>query len=108
MKLKDFDWSQVKINDSREINPFGKSNGSDFMSEKEYNNFLIKDYIEAENKYMESYAKVFKVAGSDYAFKRDEDLVWVCGHCGYVHNNSNAPKNCPICGGSRAYFGLQY
>ena len=45
MKLKDFDWSQVKINDSRDINPFGKVTSQDYLTEKDYNNFLIKDYI---------------------------------------------------------------
>ena len=108
MKLKDFDWSQVKINETLQDNPFKNINGVSFSNEKEYNNFLIKDYIEAENRYMESYAKVFKTANGDYAFKRDEDLVWVCSHCGYVHNNPEAPKSCPICGSARAYFGLQY
>ncbi|MCQ2910720.1 MAG: hypothetical protein MJ244_00890 [Clostridia bacterium] len=108
MKLKDFNWSQVKINDTRDINPFGKVTGSDFLTEKDYNNFLIKDYIASENKYMESYAKVFRTASNEKMFTKDEDLVWVCQHCGYIHNNSSAPKSCPICGSSRAYFGLQY
>ena len=108
MKLKDKIWSSVTIGDTIERNPYGKVTGSDFMTEKEYNNFLIKDYIKQENKYMESYAKVFRTASNEKMFTKDEDLVWVCQHCGYIHNNSSAPKSCPICGSSRAYFGLQY
>jgi len=73
-----------------------------------YNDILIRDYLNCENKYMESCAKVFKNYSQNATFKRDEDLVWVCQNCGYVHHNKIAPKNCPICGNSRAYFGLRY
>ena len=107
MKLKDKIWSSVTIGDTIERNPYGKVTGSDFMTEKEYNNFLIKDYIKQENKYMESYSKVFN-SEHGTAIKRDEDLVWVCSHCGYVHNSEDAPKCCPICGAARVYFGIQF
>lgn len=109
MDIKELDWSKVYIN-GKDNNPFSSAMPSflDGASAKEYNNYLIKDYVESENKYMDSCAKVFGQVNKEYAFKKDEDLVWVCSHCGYVHNSGNAPKSCPICGSARVYFGIQY
>lgn len=75
--------------------------------EKENKSFLIKSYLDAEKKYDTDYSKVFGRINGEYAFKRDEDLVWVCSHCKYLHHANSAPNVCPVCGGGRAYFGLQ-
>lgn len=109
MSIKELTWSKAGIN-NRNDNPFGSINTGFFdkTTSREYNNYLIKDYIEAEDKYMDSCAKIFGRVNKEYAFKRDEDLVWICSHCGYVHNGTNAPKSCPICGSARVYFGIQY
>lgn len=42
----------------------------------------------------------------DRVFKRDEETVWRCRNCGYIHSGKSAPEKCPACAHARAYFEL--
>jgi rubrerythrin len=37
-------------------------------------------------------------------FQREEDTVWMCLGCGYVHTHTSAPKECPVCGKPQGWF----
>ena len=37
-------------------------------------------------------------------FKKDTKIQWKCRNCGYVHTDSEAPDECPVCSHSQAYF----
>jgi rubrerythrin len=37
-------------------------------------------------------------------FRRDAPVRWYCRECGYVHEGTTAPVNCPVCGHPQAYF----
>ncbi len=37
-------------------------------------------------------------------FERDEEILWQCRNCGYVHKGKKAPENCPACQHPQAYF----
>lgn len=37
-------------------------------------------------------------------FQREEDTVWMCLSCGYVHTHTSAPKKCPVCGKPQGWF----
>ncbi len=39
-------------------------------------------------------------------FKRDEEVVWRCRNCGYLHVGTEAPEACPACAHPQAYFEL--
>jgi len=39
-------------------------------------------------------------------FKRDEPVVWRCRNCGYLHEDSSAPEECPACAHPQAHFEL--
>ena len=39
-------------------------------------------------------------------FKRDEQVVWRCRNCGYIHVGTEAPESCPACAHPQAYFEL--
>jgi len=39
-------------------------------------------------------------------FTREEKVEWKCRNCGYVHTSREAPKKCPSCSHSRAFFEL--
>jgi len=39
-------------------------------------------------------------------FKRDEEVVWRCRNCGYLHKGKEAPKECPACAHPQEYFEL--
>jgi rubrerythrin len=55
---------------------------------------------EHEKRYLRLLAKV--VAGT--VFAREEEVVWQCRNCGHVHTGKEAPKACPTCAHSQAYF----
>lgn len=37
-------------------------------------------------------------------FQREEDTVWLCLACGYVHTGLNAPGQCPVCAKPEGWF----
>jgi rubrerythrin len=39
-------------------------------------------------------------------FSREEERVWKCINCGYLHRGKEAPEKCPACVRPRGYFEL--
>jgi len=39
-------------------------------------------------------------------FEKDEEVVWRCRNCGYLHEGKAAPRVCPACAHAQAYFEL--
>ena len=39
-------------------------------------------------------------------FKRDDEVVWRCRNCGYLHTGKEAPEECPACAHPQAHFEL--
>jgi rubrerythrin len=37
-------------------------------------------------------------------FERDEEIVWQCRNCGYLHKGKKAPEICPACKHPKAYY----
>jgi rubrerythrin len=37
-------------------------------------------------------------------FKKGEKVFWRCRNCGYIHEGTEAPKECPACTHEQAYF----
>ncbi|HIW10171.1 MAG TPA: rubrerythrin family protein [Candidatus Rikenella faecigallinarum] len=61
---------------------------------------IAKVEAEHEKRYRTLLARV-KEGG---VFKRDEEIVWQCRNCGYVHTGKEAPQACPACAHPQAYF----
>ena len=40
-------------------------------------------------------------------FKREKSVRWVCRNCGYVHEGTEAPEECPACAHPQAYYELE-
>lgn len=55
---------------------------------------------EHEKRYLRLLEKV--LAGT--VFAREEEISWQCRNCGHVHVGKEAPKACPTCAHSQAYF----
>ena len=39
-------------------------------------------------------------------FKREEPVIWRCRNCGYLHEGTEAPEECPACAHPQAHFEL--
>lgn len=58
--------------------------------------------VEAEHE--DRYRIVLDFVKNNAVFHRDEEILWQCRKCGYVHEGENAPKACPACLHPQAFF----
>ncbi len=57
-----------------------------------------------EKSHEERYKKLIQNLKEDIVFKADEEVVWVCRNCGYIHIGKTAPTECPACKHPQSYF----
>ncbi len=60
----------------------------------------------AEKQHEKRYNDLAANVEADRVFKRDEEVVWRCRNCGYLHVGTEAPEMCPACAHPQAYFEL--
>lgn len=65
---------------------------------------FYKELQEVEESHKERYLDLAKKLKDDKIFKSDEDTLWVCLNCGYIHEGKEAPEKCHLCKYPRAYF----
>jgi rubrerythrin len=64
----------------------------------------FRKIAEVEAEHESRYRQLLERVEAGKFFERDEEIVWQCRNCGYLHEGKNAPKNCPACNHSQAYF----
>ena len=57
-----------------------------------------------EKDHEERYLKLLGKVEGNLVFKKDEEILWICGNCGYVFSGKEAPEVCPVCAHPKAYF----
>jgi rubrerythrin len=50
------------------------------------------------------YRTLLKNLEDGTVFKKGEKVFWKCRNCGYIHEGTEAPEECPACQHERAYF----
>ncbi len=66
---------------------------------------LIFEAIAVAERYHEKrYKELLKQLEEGTVFKREEEKVWRCQNCGYLHKGKEAPEKCPACAHPRDYF----
>jgi len=60
----------------------------------------------AEKQHEKRYLTLLQNIEEDKVFKRKEVVKWRCRNCGYVHEGTEAPEECPACAHPRDYFEL--
>lgn len=60
----------------------------------------------AEKQHEKRYQGLLKNLEEGKVFKKDEEVVWRCLNCGYLHVGKEAPQLCPACAHPQAYFEL--
>lgn len=68
---------------------------------------LFDGVAEIEKHHEERYRKLIENIKNDTVFSKDGDVVWKCNNCGHLHTGKEAPKVCPVCAHSQAYFELE-
>jgi rubrerythrin len=60
----------------------------------------------AERQHEKRYNDLVANVEAGRVFKRDKPVVWRCRNCGYLHEGTEAPKQCPACAHPQAHFEL--
>ena len=63
---------------------------------------IAKVEVAHENRYR----KLLENLEQGKVFKRDAKVAWKCRNCGYVHEGSSAPQECPACIHPQEHFEL--
>ena len=68
-----------------------------------FNNIIV-----AEKHHEKLYLELAQNIAINRVFQKDEEKVWRCLSCGYLHTGKAAPKKCPACVKPTGYFELLY
>lgn len=60
----------------------------------------------SEKQHEKRYRELAANMKADRVFKRDKPVVWRCRNCGYLHEGTEAPRQCPACLKLREQFEL--
>ena len=60
-----------------------------------------------EKAHEERYRTLYTNLEEGKVFKRGDKVVWKCRNCGFIHEGIVAPKLCPACQHSQAYFEIK-
>ncbi|MCX6005311.1 MAG: rubrerythrin family protein [Chloroflexi bacterium] len=66
----------------------------------------FKQISEVEKFHEGRYRKLIKNIAHNEVFVRKEKTKWHCTNCGYVHEGTEAPKECPACKHPQSYYEL--
>ncbi len=72
-------------------------------AEDTFNNIIV-----SEKHHEKLYLELAENIATDRVFQKDEERVWRCLSCGYIHTGKEAPKKCPACVKPTGYFELLY
>jgi rubrerythrin len=60
----------------------------------------------AEKQHEKRYNDLAANIEANRVFKREQQVAWRCQNCGYLHEGTEAPENCPACAHPQAHFEL--
>lgn len=58
----------------------------------------------AERRHEARFKKLAENIKTGRVFRRQGNILWKCGNCGYIHEGPEAPGECPACAHPQAYF----
>lgn len=66
---------------------------------------LMRNIMKAEQEHERLYRLFLERVENDDLLKgEEEEVIWKCRVCGYVHKGKTPPKQCPICEHAQGYF----
>jgi rubrerythrin len=67
---------------------------------------ILDSIAVAEKQHEKRYLALAGNIETGRVFKREKKVVWRCRNCGYLHEGTEAPEECPACAHERAHFEL--
>lgn len=65
---------------------------------------MYRNIAVAEKGHEERYRAFVANIEAAKVFAKDDEVVWQCRNCGYIHVGKKAPDTCPACLHAQAYF----
>jgi rubrerythrin len=65
-----------------------------------------REIAEVEQQHERRYRKLLDNVKNGKVFSRDTTVKWHCRNCGYVHEGTSAPDECPACKHAQAFYEL--
>ena len=65
---------------------------------------MYRNIAIAEKGHEERYLALLSNIENGTVFKKEEETVWQCRNCGYIHVGKEAPEVCPACIHPQAHF----
>jgi len=62
------------------------------------------EVAEVERFHERRYRELIKNVKAGSVFKKNKTVKWHCRNCGYIHEGTEAPKECPACKHARSYY----
>ena len=67
---------------------------------------IFKAIAVAEKQHEKRYLALAANIANGTVFKKRDPVVWRCRNCGYLHEGTDAPEECPACAHPQAHFEL--
>lgn len=65
---------------------------------------LFGQIAKVEAHHRDRYKALLEMVKNGTVFKRDKPIAWKCGVCGYIHEGTEPPAQCPCCKHPREYY----
>lgn len=65
---------------------------------------MYRMIAKAEQGHEDRYLALLKNVEEGTVFSKEEETIWQCRNCGYIHVGKEAPEKCPACLHAQAYF----
>lgn len=65
---------------------------------------IFKAIAVAEKQHEKRFLGLLKNVRAGKVFCKDQAIIWRCRNCGYVHEGTEAPGECPACAHPQAHF----
>ena len=67
----------------------------------------FKNIAKVEQSHEQRYKKLYNNLEQGKVFKCEQEIIWKCRNCGYLHKAYSAPKECPACLHPQSYFQIK-
>lgn len=64
----------------------------------------FRKIADVEKKHEARYNKLAENIKNNKVFTKDSKVLWKCGNCGYEHEGTTAPEECPACNHPQGHF----
>ncbi len=65
---------------------------------------LFKQIAKVEKEHEERYKKLLDMVEKGTVYKREKSIKWKCMKCGYIHEGTEPPDQCPVCKHEKEYY----